>query len=73
MKVTEKSSFTRAGVLYRLKTEPSTLRLMKSRRAWRGTPAFWARIVISASDWMTTPRNTLWQILTMRASSPSPT
>ena len=46
---------------------------MKSRSALRGTPAFWASTVISARHWVITPSSRLWQILTMRASSPSPT
>ena len=71
--VTLKSRFTNAGVLYFVKVEPITLWFMKSRNACRGTPAFCASTVISASDCVTTPRNTLWQIFTMRASSPSPT
>jgi hypothetical protein len=56
-----------------VKVDPITLLLMKSRKAWRGTPAFSASTVISASDCATTPRKTLWQIFTVRASSPSPT
>ena len=35
--------------------------------------AFCASTVISASDCVTTPRNTLWQIFAIRASSPSST
>ena len=46
---------------------------MNARNAWRGTPAFCARIVTSASDCVTTPSRTLWQILTIRDSSLSPT
>ena len=46
---------------------------LRALLAARGTPAFWASTVISANDSMTTPRKTLWQILTIRASSPSPT
>ena len=71
--VTLKSRLTSAGVLYREKVEPITLWFMNSRNACRGTPAFCASTVISASDCVTTPRNTLWQIFTMRDSSPSPT
>src|SRR5882672_113396 len=50
-----------------------TLLFRKSRNAWRGTPAFSASTVISAMHCVTTPSITLWQILTMRDSSPSPT
>ena len=46
---------------------------LRREAAKRGTPAFCARIVISAMLCATMPRNMLWQILTMRASSPSPT
>ena len=53
--------------------EPMTLSLMNSRNAWRGTPAFCARTVISARLWIVTPSSTLWAILQKRASSPSPT
>src|SRR5476651_2747336 len=44
---------------------------MNSRNACRGTAAFCASTVISASDCVTTSRNTLLQILTMRASCSS--
>ena len=39
----------------------------------RSTPPRSASTVISASDWMTTPRKTLCAIFTSRAPSPSPT
>src|SRR5918994_4161660 len=50
-----------------------TLLLRNSRNAARDTPPFSARTVISASDCATTPSIRLWQILTSRATSPSPT
>ena len=46
---------------------------MNSRKAERGTPARSASTVISDRHWMTTPSITLWQILQVRARSPSPT
>src|ERR671920_656274 len=53
--------------------EPMTLWLRNSRNAARDTPPFSASTVISASDCATTPSIRLWQILTSRAASPSPT
>src|SRR5829696_9554676 len=53
--------------------EPITLLFRNSRNAARDTPPFSARTVISASDCATTPSIRLWQILTSRAASPSPT
>src|SRR5919106_3400026 len=50
-----------------------TLLFRNSRNAARETPPFSASTVISASDWATTPSIRLWQILTSRATSPSPT
>src|SRR2546429_6734654 len=38
-----------------------SLLFRNSRKACRGTPAFCARIVISQSDWVTTPSITLWR------------
>src|SRR5919106_1621512 len=68
-----KSRFTNAGVLYFVKVDPITLLLRKSRNALRRTPPFSASTVISAIDCVTTPSIRLWQILTRRAASPSPT
>src|SRR5215213_6806177 len=50
-----------------------TLLFRNSRNAARDTPPFSASTVISASDCATTPSIRLWQILTSRAASPSPT
>jgi hypothetical protein len=43
--------------------------LRNSRNAARLTPPFCASTVISASDWITTPRKTLWQNMTSGATS----
>ena len=59
MNVAWKSRFTSAGVLYLVKVEPMTLSLRQARKASRLTPLFWARMVTSARDWVTTPSNRL--------------
>src|SRR5579863_9996016 len=71
--VGSKSRFTYAGALYPVNSEPITLLLRQARNACRLMPLFSARTVISASDCATTPRNRLWQSLTVLATSPSPT
>src|SRR5699024_7997972 len=59
-----KSRLINAGDLYRENTEPITESFRKDKNASRLTPDFSVNTVISAIDWMTTPRNTLWAILT---------
>ena len=68
-----KSRFTSAGDLYLVNGEPITESLKNLRKSLRRTPAFSASSVISMRFWITTPSMTLCAILTMRATSPSPT